>query len=380
MRITAQFTEQTSAPVGAGLLQRKCDCGQHTIAGGECNECGKRQLSLQRATRNSELETRNSVGVPAIVNEVLNSPGQPLDATTRAFMEPRFGHDFSNVRVHTDSKSADSAGSVNALAYTVGQDVFFGAGQYSPGTNSGRKLIAHELAHALQQRKVASFVSSDLEISDHGELELEADLAAAAILSGGPLSFPTPVPQRIIARKPDTDNKPPTKGATAPVKPSAPKPVDQNTPKEPVKCEQFPGGSTDCVIDEQTGIPTGKVTHSVDETNPCTKPCVEEHEQIHVKQLQTYCKELRDCYLGADKGKRDPEECMKMGMYGTNRKGKFGTPEKECEAYKVSVPCIEKRFKQAKECRSKENKEYATRKLASEKCFREKNCGIPASK
>src|SRR5205085_9660827 len=68
--------------------------------------------------------------VPPEVDEVLRSPGQPLDSTTRAWMEPRFGHDFSEVRVHTDLAAAHSARAVNSLAYTVGQDVVFGAGQY----------------------------------------------------------------------------------------------------------------------------------------------------------------------------------------------------------------------------------------------------------
>src|SRR5207244_11233244 len=84
-------------------------------------------------------------------HEVLNSPGQPLDESTRAFMEPRFGHDFSRVRVHTDSQAAESARAVNALAYTVGPDIVLGADQYKPGTLAGRRLLAHELTHVLQQ-------------------------------------------------------------------------------------------------------------------------------------------------------------------------------------------------------------------------------------
>ncbi len=88
---------------------------------------------------------------PPIVHDVLQSTGDPLDAGTRAFMEPRFGHDFSRVRVHTDTKAAASARAVDALAYTVGQDVVFGAEQYAPGTQEGKKLLAHELAHTIQQ-------------------------------------------------------------------------------------------------------------------------------------------------------------------------------------------------------------------------------------
>ncbi len=89
--------------------------------------------------------------VPPAVDEVVRSTGQPLDAGTRAFMEPRFGQDFHQVRVHTDSRAEESAQALDALAYTVGRDVVFNAGQYAPGAAAGRRLIAHELAHVVQQ-------------------------------------------------------------------------------------------------------------------------------------------------------------------------------------------------------------------------------------
>lgn len=91
------------------------------------------------------------VEAPSIVHDVLHTAGRPLDTATRAFMEPRFGHDFSQVRVHTDAQAADSARAVSALAYTVGRDVVFGAEQYQPGTSQGQRLLAHELAHVVQQ-------------------------------------------------------------------------------------------------------------------------------------------------------------------------------------------------------------------------------------
>jgi hypothetical protein len=91
------------------------------------------------------------MSAPPIVSEVLNSSGQPLDAQTRAYLEPRFGHDFSRVRIHTDVRAAESARAVNALAYTLGHSVVFGAGQFQPATNGGRRLIAHELTHVVQQ-------------------------------------------------------------------------------------------------------------------------------------------------------------------------------------------------------------------------------------
>lgn len=90
--------------------------------------------------------------VPPVVHAVPDSGGgQPLDRTTRTFMEPRFGHDFSQVRVHTDTRASNLARSVNALAFTVGQDVVFGREQYAPGIDGGRRLLAHELAHVVQQ-------------------------------------------------------------------------------------------------------------------------------------------------------------------------------------------------------------------------------------
>lgn len=95
--------------------------------------------------------TAQTAALPIIVNEVLDSPGQPLDAQTRAYMEPRFGHDFSQVRIHSDKQAAGSARAMNALAYTVGRDVVMGAEKFAPTTTSGRRLLAHELTHVLQQ-------------------------------------------------------------------------------------------------------------------------------------------------------------------------------------------------------------------------------------
>lgn len=92
-----------------------------------------------------------SMDATPMVHSVLTTPGHPLDETTRGFFTSRFGHDFANVRVHADAAAAASARSVNALAYTVGQDVVFGAGQYAPRTRAGQQLLAHELAHVVQQ-------------------------------------------------------------------------------------------------------------------------------------------------------------------------------------------------------------------------------------
>ena len=118
--------------------------------------------------------------VPSLVHDVLRSPGQPLDAATRAALEPRFGHDFSGVRVHTDDRAAESARAVEARAYTVGQDVAFGPGQYAPDTSQGRRLLAHELAHVVQQGGDASSTRAAPD-----ELEASARTASEAVVSGG---------------------------------------------------------------------------------------------------------------------------------------------------------------------------------------------------
>jgi hypothetical protein len=88
---------------------------------------------------------------PTVVADVLRSPGRPLPPATRAFMERRLGHDFADVRVHTDRRAAASARAIDALAYTAGPDIVFGAGQYAPRNARGRALLAHELTHVVQQ-------------------------------------------------------------------------------------------------------------------------------------------------------------------------------------------------------------------------------------
>jgi hypothetical protein len=88
---------------------------------------------------------------PALVSNGLLSSGQPLDSATRAYFEPRFGHDFSRVRVHSDARASEFARLIDANAYTTGRDIVFGADRFAPGTTEGRRLIAHELTHVVQQ-------------------------------------------------------------------------------------------------------------------------------------------------------------------------------------------------------------------------------------
>jgi peptidoglycan hydrolase-like protein with peptidoglycan-binding domain len=171
------------------LLQRTCACGGSPGIEGLCTECRDKRLSLRSTQRGFE--------APFAVHTVLNSGGgQPLDATTRAFMEPRFGHDFSQVRVHTDARAAESARAVSALAYTVGKNVVFGAGHYAPETSVGQRLLAHELTHVVQQQKASNAsLQGKLTVSQPNNAhEHEAEAQAAMVMEGGRASESTDSP------------------------------------------------------------------------------------------------------------------------------------------------------------------------------------------
>jgi hypothetical protein len=111
--------------------------------------------ACEEADRESRLRRKGDAAAagaaPASVAQALGGPSQPLDAATRAFFEPRFGLDFGEVRVRTGAAAARSARDVNAQAYTVGRDIVFAANRFAPATPEGRRLIAHELAHVVQQ-------------------------------------------------------------------------------------------------------------------------------------------------------------------------------------------------------------------------------------
>jgi len=187
-------------PVRARMLQRKCACGGNASSGDQCEECKKKEASIQRSSAGQAGPT----AVPPIVHDVLRSPCQPLDAATRAAMEARFGHDFSRVRVHTDTRAADSARAVNALAYTVGEDVVFGRGQYRPSSADGQRLIAHELTHTIQQAGGVTLQESQQ--SESG-LESEAEAVSRAALEGRDVRVASSAPLG-LSRQPAPANAP----------------------------------------------------------------------------------------------------------------------------------------------------------------------------
>ena len=186
--IAQQAKTASLKPPAQSSLQRKCACGNYMVAGSKCAECAKKKSGLQRkltiGASNDPLEqeadqvadqvlaapahstvsavppriqrftgqaTEGMDTAPASVDRVLASSGWPLEPALQQDMGQRFGHDFSRVRVHSGAAAEQSARDVNANAYTVGHNIVFGAGQFAPGTHGGRRLIAHELTHVVQQ-------------------------------------------------------------------------------------------------------------------------------------------------------------------------------------------------------------------------------------
>jgi hypothetical protein len=150
-RVSEQVMHMTEMRV-----QRACACG------GGCSKCQKEQPGQEperSQTKRVQASDTGQIAAPPLVHEVLATPGRPLDLATRAFMEPLFGHDFSHVRVHTGARAAESAKAIGASAYTVGTDVVFAEGRFQHNSANGRRLLAHELSHVVQQSGVKQSAS-----------------------------------------------------------------------------------------------------------------------------------------------------------------------------------------------------------------------------
>lgn len=128
-------------------VKRQCACGKSSTDG-ECSDCKKKKQEANGTLQRFASSPIGGIAAPPIVNEVVSSPGSPLPASTRSFMESRFGQDFSHVRVHTDQRASKSAAAIHARAYTVGNSIVFGRGE-SPSSDT--RLLAHELTHVIQQ-------------------------------------------------------------------------------------------------------------------------------------------------------------------------------------------------------------------------------------
>jgi hypothetical protein len=145
---------------------------------GTCPTCEKDELRRQliekeeaeELLQTKEISGQNAETTPDLESRInaIRGAGQPLAESERAFFEPRFGRDFSQVRVHTDAQAAETARAVNAQAFTVGQDVVFGAGQYARAIEIGRQLLAHELTHVVQQSNGIKYIQRDVILHNAG--------------------------------------------------------------------------------------------------------------------------------------------------------------------------------------------------------------------
>jgi hypothetical protein len=166
-----------------------------------------RRRRARRETPSASVHVRPvAAALPGPVQAALASPGEPLDVALRAEMEQRLGHDFGDVRVHADARAAAAARMLDADAFTSGADIVFGAGRYRPGAEDGRRLIAHELVHTLQQGRGAPAPSLQVSTPDTDPLEHEAADVAARVMTGetvppGAVTVAAPAARGRIARQ-----------------------------------------------------------------------------------------------------------------------------------------------------------------------------------
>jgi hypothetical protein len=175
---------QAKLTIGASddPLEREADrIADQVLAAGADPTLGHMPPRIQRSAVSA---TEGMDAAPVSVDRVLASSGRLLEPALKQDMEERFGHDFSRVRVHSGAEAEKSARDVNAHAYTVGHNIVFASGQFAPGTQEGRQLIAHELAHVVQQGGSEANHNTYSIIDEHHVAEREAELAAQAVTNG----------------------------------------------------------------------------------------------------------------------------------------------------------------------------------------------------
>jgi hypothetical protein len=266
------------------------------------------------------VESNGEETVPPVVDEVLRTPGQPLESTFRRLMEARFGHDFGQVRVHTGAAAAESARAVNASAYTVEGDVVFGAGQYAPASPAGRRLLAHELAHVVQQRRGSVAGQSGIGPADSA-LERDADRAADR-----------------LGHRPTTGNRlgESLYGGRTGVRIAE---VEQGAddPDPDIELLFQTNGTTTCVF------PAGTASMNVTNT-ACSSVCTSRHESKHVEDIGPCCAKAGEAYRAATTGADRAAARSSFFRWMSGHRDYF-----ECRAYAISVSCADEQMT-AKKC------------------------------
>lgn len=204
---SARIEEQVPDHVGRAAAEGRSDVLGHAGL-----------LGLQRAVGNggvsSMVEEERSP-----VHDVVSSGGRPLEPDVREDMETRLGHDFGDVRVHDDSAAHDSARAVNAHAYTVGSDVVFQRDKYDPSSDDGKKMLAHELTHVVQQRSGpvdGSPAAGGINVSDPSDrFEREATATAEHAMSSPAAAAPVTAAPAAVQRQaaPEEEEEPTAQGS-----------------------------------------------------------------------------------------------------------------------------------------------------------------------
>lgn len=212
---------------GSGLsMQRKYACGAHAPGRAECDGCRRRRVQRKIASAASAPPDR---AIPSIVGKVLSSEGEPLRREERRYMEERFGQDFAAVRVHADARAAQSAREVGAQAYAVGQHIVLGQGMASIQGRSGRSMLAHELAHTLQQPSFTGMmpqvISDPAGASEHAAHAV-ADRVASGLRVPSMQLHAAPAPTLFRLPLPDLDSSRKTGGVPATLPGHGPNPGD----------------------------------------------------------------------------------------------------------------------------------------------------------
>jgi hypothetical protein len=252
INVEAQSQVNADPILASGILQRKCACGSQTVGGGKCAACDEKEQSLQRKSRNivqphsSAIQRKVTIGAsddplereadrvadqvmampasgaitraplwiqrftgrrsgqiteaPPSVDHALASSSKPLAPELRQDMEARFGYDFSNVRVHTGKAADKSAMEMNALAYTLGNNIVLRTDQFHPTTYAGRRLIAHELVHVVQQ-STGYQVATEPYNNGGGWADLEATNVTSVHQAFGISNAPAPLLQREVGEE-----------------------------------------------------------------------------------------------------------------------------------------------------------------------------------
>lgn len=316
--ITVKPDKSSPMVFSQGFIQRKCACGKQTPGGEECSLCKLKRLRLQKRSINGGNGGLENL---AAANEAVNSAWVPLDEATRSALEPYFGHDFSRVRIHTGMKSAESAKAENALAYTAGNDIVFGAGQYAPRSASGINLLAHELTHVVQQQKGRASAESSSAATE--AFEQEADRFAGKATQA--------VNERLLAgmSRNATDNA---------FKSGFKEEEDTQASAEPPDPRfLYQNGTTTCTF--PAGTPSTVINN-----NDCARPCTVRHEAVHSTDISPCCAKAGTAHAAAaTPAAKTAVENQFFGWMSGNRSW-F-----ECRAYAESVRCADEMLA-AKNC------------------------------